>query len=179
MPRVLGLDVSANRVAWAVCTGTKLMGCDVIARYDNSFRLFADAAVEMLGRVIEGHGPDATCIEINLHPHIMHKGRPAANMVRAYMRSRWIEGALLGRLFEDEPAEIVRAKGGHHIVPEGSVFAMQASGSEGAKEKRRTLVSLLYGLSRGKLSEDEVDALAIAHECAVALASGLRKESRA
>ena len=176
MPRVLGLDVSANRVAWAVCNGNDMLGSERIERFDDCFGFFVDAASDMLKLAIDGHKPDAACIEINLHPNIMHKGRPAANMIRAYMRSRWVEGALLGRLFEHEPLEITKMKGGWLAVPEGNVFALQASGGAKAKEKRRTRMSAIYRIGpTAQVSEDEIDALAIAHEACIALKTGVRK----
>ena len=118
--------------------------------------------------------PAACCLEINLHPHLTHKGHPSSTMVRSYMRSRWIEGAIIAECFHEEPQIIERKTGGFHAVPEGEVYALQASsrGGKAVKERRRRDMSLIYAIRKVKISQDEVDALAIAHECVVALKTG-------
>jgi hypothetical protein len=91
------------------------------------------------------------------------------------LRSRWVEGAILSRLFECEPLEIKKLKGGFHEIPAGKVFALQASGGADAKAKRRSRMTLLYKL-QADVTEDEIDALAVGHECACALATGVREK---
>ncbi len=78
----------------------------------------------------------------------------------------------MDRLNMDEPYEITRAPGGGYRAETGwTSYSMAASGAKGAKEKRRKRVELIYSCNlTHRLSEDEIDALAIAHDCAVALA---------
>ena len=174
MPRVCGLDVSANRIAWALCDGAGECDTDYIRRDTDTLGVFVEVGVDMIRDAMKEGGAEASCIEINLHPKIMHKGHPSANLIRAYLRSRWVEGAVLSRLFECEPLEIQKIKGGFHKIPAGNVFALQASGGKDAKLRRRERMTLHYNLQAAKISEDEIDALAVAHECAVALTTGIR-----
>lgn len=87
------------------------------------------------------------------------------------MRSRWVEGAVLGRLNLDEPTEITRKRGGFGEAEVGrAIYSLAASGSKDAKQnRRRRMLSLYVAHKLDDLSEDEIDALAIAHDCAVIL----------
>ena len=178
MPRVLGLDVSANRIAWALCDGVGTCETDIFRRDVIDPMAFVErAARDILIRLQSAVGlrPDACCLEINLRPDIMHKGRVSPQKIAAYMRSRWVEGALLFACGLTEPQMIMKIKGGFHKIPAGNVFALQASGGKDAKQVRRDRMTLIYKLPKD-LSEDECDALAVSHECCVALTTGVRSE---
>lgn len=174
--RVLGLDVSANRVAWAICDGAGTCSTDRIMRHKDSFAVFIESSATEINDIMADNDLYVACLEINLHPKLTHKGHPSATMVNAYMRSRWIEGGIIYECFHEEPQMIERIRGGFHKIPPGQIFSMQASGRVGTKEKedRRRRMSAHYGGITA--SEDEIDALAIAHECVVALKTGIRKE---
>lgn len=179
MPRVLGLDVSANRIAWALAGGAGECETGILRRGRNDFTEFVHGASGAITRFFAGmYDPDAYCLEVNLHPNIIHKGHIAPKMIKAYMRSRWVEGALLGSLLLTEPRMIQKMPGGFHKIPAGDVFALQASGGKDAKLKRRQRMTLHYGLQSMKISEDEIDALAVAHECVIALTTGVRQEAK-
>lgn len=173
--KVLGLDVSANRIAWALCDSVKLFTYGHQTRPETDDGLIQLAAYRICA-ILRAHDDPPICLEINLHPKLVHKGRIAANMVRAYMRSRWVEGALLESMNVSLPIELARNKRG--LIPvlvDEYVFALQATGGQDAKQTRRRRMTCLYGLSKLRLTEDEVDALAIAHDCSCALAAGIRK----
>lgn len=176
MTPVLGFDVSANRIAWAFTNGnTCLTG--IVRRSGKSFDTFVSLAVTEIGGMwsLEDYIDAEICLEINLHPRIIHKGYISPDKIRAYMRSRWIEGALIDRLCHEEPQTIERIHNAWKVPKDAQVFSLQASGGKDAKEKRRRRMSLIYqDIAERKLSEDEIDALAIAHECYVALKSGVR-----
>jgi len=178
MPRVLGFDVSANRIAWALADGGGVAKIGIVRRKAGlslpDFVNFAARNIRTL--ILTSAEIDATCIEVNLRPAMMNKGRQSPNMVKAYMRSRWIEGALLMALKIDEPQLITKLKGGYHRLPEGRSLGLQASAGANAKERRRERMMLLYKFITKKISEDEIDALAVAHECVIALTTGVRKE---
>ena len=177
MPRVCGFDISANRIAFALCDGAGKCSTAIVKRRDLGFLEFIDQARASFQFFLHGiECPDAFCLEINLRPAMMNKGQQSPNMVMAYMRSRWPEGALLMALRLEEPLVIKKLKGGFHKIPDGNVFALQASGGKDAKLKRRQRMTLLYRLPRGT-TEDEVDALAVAHETCVALTTGVRSEA--
>lgn len=169
---VMGLDMSANRVAYAVCDSTVFYGSCLVSREDLTFPSFVRAAYKLASHATFALRASIACLEINLHPKLIHKGHVAANMVRAYMRSRWVEGAILAKLGFDEPSEITRAPGGFFKLELGRMcYALPATGGEDAKAARRARMTQLYaaGISPGQLSEDEYDALAIAHDCSIAI----------
>lgn len=175
--KILGLDISANRIAWASSDGSGHCLTDLLRRGPSSFSVFIEEAAKRINEVLVGeHAPDGVCLEINLHPNVTHKGHPSATKVRAYMRSRWIEGAIIQECLHEEPQIIERVKGGYYQVPKDTtVFALQASGKVGAKEKedRRRRMLAIYGLAGEPITQDEIDALAIAHDCVVALKTGI------
>jgi len=177
MPRVLGLDVSANRIAWALADGGGAAKVGIakpkVVRLPELVKL---AATNIRTLIHTSAKIDAICIEVNLRPAMMNKGRQSTKMVKAYMRSRWVEGALFNALGLEEPKLITKIKGGYHRVPAGDVFGLQASGGEDAKKRRRQRMTLLYKFTKAKISEDEIDALAVAHECVIALTTGVREE---
>ena len=185
MPRVLGFDVSANRIAWALCDGAGQCSTEIVKRHKLGLLEFIDSARSGLQFFLHGiQLPDAYCIEINLRPAIMNKGKQSPNMVKAYMRSRWVEGAFLMALRLAEPLMIQKIPGGFHKLPAGYVFALQASGGKDAKGTRRRRMVIHYNLlgrlnnPGHPLSEDEIDALAVAHECAIALTTGVREDAK-
>jgi hypothetical protein len=173
MRKVLGFDVSANRVAWALCDSARFYGSGLVKKGRFAARDLVDTAVDMIKNMTQPY--ESACLEINLHPKVMHKGRLSPKMVRAYMRSRWMEGALIDRLGYDEPSEIIRKgsiiAGGFVVVdPDAGMYSLQATGGKDAKAKRRSRMMMLYAAWEvSRLSEDEIDALAIAHDCAVAI----------
>ncbi len=173
--KILGLDISANRIAWASADGSSWWRADLLRRGRTSFSVFIEEAAKRINQIlVSPHAPDAVCLEINLHPNVTHKGHPSATKVRAYMRSRWVEGAIIQECLHEEPQIIERRPGGYYNVPKGTVFALQASGRAGKAEKedRRRRMVAIYGLAGQKVSQDEVDALAISHDCVVALKTG-------
>ena len=175
---ILGLDISANRIAWATADGSGTCSTHLIRRAHVSFGCFIDFAAAQINRILmSDQPPDAVCLEINLHPNITHKGHPSAAKVRAYMRSRWVEGAIIQECLHEEPQIIDRVRGGYYRLPKGKIFffALQASGKVGSKEKddRRRRMGAIYGLAVQEASQDEVDALAVAHEGVVALKTGI------
>lgn len=173
--KVLGLDVSANRIAWAICDSARLFTYGHQTRMETDDGLIQIAATKII-TARRNYDDPPICLEINLHPKLMHRGRIAAKMVRAYMRSRWVEGALLESMNVSLPIELARNKGG--LIPvlfDEYVFALPATGGADAKLTRRHRMTCLYGLRKLRLTEDEVDALAIAHDCSAALAAGIRK----
>lgn len=172
---VLGLDISANRIAWASADGSSWWRADLLRRGRSSFSVFTEEAAKRINKIlVSPHPPDGVCLEINFHPNVTHKGHPSATKVRAYMRSRWIEGAIIQECLHEEPQIIERVRGGYYKVPKGTVFALQASGKVGKHEKedRRRRMLAIYGLEGQKITQDEIDALAIAHDCVVALKTG-------
>ncbi len=173
-PRVMGLDISANRVAFAVCDSVEFMGSRLMRRKNwPTLGAFAEDAASLIRGGRQMCGLPSVCMEINTRPKIMHKGKPSPNMVLSYMRSRWVEGAIIAMCAEDEPGMIKRLKGGYWEIPTDSTwFALQASSGKNEKENRRRRMSTIYGFKLGKISQDEVDALAIAHECSIALNMG-------
>ena len=177
MTPVLGLDVSANRIAWAFTNGTK---CEtgIVRRSEKSFDVFVSLAAKQINSRW-GEGSDwleaEICLEINLRPAWMWRGASSPHMVESYMRSRWIEGALIDRLCHEEPQKIERIHNAWKVKEGSQVHSLQASGGKDAKANRRRRMSLIYHfIEERKLSEDEIDALAIAHECYVALRAGIR-----
>lgn len=173
--KILGLDISANRIAWAAADGSGSCSTNLLRRGRSSFTVFIEEAAKRINEILVAPElPEGVCLEINLHPNVTHKGHPSATKVRAYMRSRWVEGAIIQECLHEEPQIIERVRGGYYRVPKGTVFALQASGKAGSKEKedRRRRMSAIYGLGQ-KITQDAVDALAIAHECAVALKTGI------
>ncbi len=173
--KVLGLDISANRIAWASSDGSGHCLTDLLRRGRSSFSVFIEEAAKRINGILTGPAaPDGVCLEINLHPNVTHNGHPSATKVRAYMRSRWIEGAIIQECLHEEPQIIERLPGGYYKVPKGTVFALQASGRAGTKEKedRRRRMVAIYGLAGQTVSVDEIDALATAHEAVIALKTG-------
>ncbi len=185
MPRasVLGLDVSANRVALAVSDGARFHDSSILLR--KQFRdlpSFAREAAFEIGNRRQRLGIAAVCLEINLHPDVMYAGRQSPNKIAAYMRSRWVEGAIIAMCAEDEPGMIKRLKGGYWEIPTDRAWlALQASSGKNVKESRRRRMMQIYGFMIGGITQDEVDALAIAHECAIAinLGRGMAERRRA
>jgi hypothetical protein len=172
---VLGLDISANRVAWA-WANEKEFRAHLHTRGMMSWQSFVNAAAADIRAALQEYGHPPVCLEINLHPKIIYCGHPSPDMIRDYMRCRWVEGAIIRECCYEEPQIIRRIHGGHYEVPPDTrTFALQATGGVAAKKKRRDRMRLLYDLRNRELSEDEVDALAIAHDCVVALKAGMRK----
>ena len=175
--KILGLDISANRIAWALADGGGHCSTELLRRNLRSFGFFIEQAAQRINEILVGpEAPDGVCLEINLHPNVTHKGHPSATKVRAYMRSRWVEGAIIQECLHEEPQIIERVRGGYYRVPKGTVFALQASGKVGKKEKedRRRRMLVIYGLAGEPITQDEIDALAVAHECSCALRTGIR-----
>lgn len=169
--RVLGLDVSANRIAWGICDSVDFYGSCLVPRRGRGFDDFVCEAHDRISNATIACKSTAACIEINLHPKVVHKGHVSPKMIRAYMRSRWVEGAILAKLGLDEPTEMKRMKGNYIEVEAGrAIYSLAATWQPKAKEMRRHRMLALYAHNGlGDLSEDEIDALAIAHDCAVAL----------
>jgi hypothetical protein len=169
--RVIGLDVSANRIAFAICDSVKMFDSIVIPRRGRDLAAFVNEAAAIIRKAMEREHVLVGCLEINLHPRITHKGHVSPKMIRAYMRSRWVEGAVLGVIGFDEPFEMERK---HKMIATElgwTMYSLPATGGKDAKRARRERMMMLYGgfLFPGVFSEDEIDALAIAHDCAVAL----------
>lgn len=173
--RVVGLDISANRIAWAVTDSVHLSSWGMRKRSSRrSLQEFVMSSTDAIRAVMGDSKTETVCIEINLHPKVIHKGHVSPKMIRAYMRSRWVEGALLFGLELGEPEELVRGKGGYILLPNArKCYSLAATWSQNAKEKRWRRMSSIYRDAK-RLGEDEIDALAIAHDCAVALALGLK-----
>jgi hypothetical protein len=169
-PLVIGLDVSANRIAFAICDTVNWRDA-YISQKRGEAREWIDDVSQIVLATLEEYERPPVCIEINLHPRILYQQHPSPAMVLAYMRSRWIEGMLLRACGLGEPIIIKRKKGGLHDVPRSGAgcYALQATGGKDAKAMRRLRMSTIYGFDRAMLSEDEVDALAIAHDASVAL----------
>ena len=158
---IIGLDVSANRIAWAWLYRERLQGsaCEECAR-----GLSKDIIVDIAKSL---HADDAVyCLEINTRPKLMHKGRVSPQMVKSYMRSRWVEGRLLQELGLPEPVVITNKMRAFGIGMGSSIYAIQASAEK--KTVRRNRMELLYQPKR-QLSQDEIDALAVAHQLSVAM----------
>lgn len=169
--RVLGLDISAKRIAWGICDSVEFFGSCLVKRRGRGFDDFVTEAWSRISNASIACKATTACLEINLHPNVIHKGYVSPKKIKAYMRSRWVEGALLAKLGVDEPAEIRRGKGGLFALESGrAMYSLAATWSQNAKLKRRQKMYTLYGgAGLGVLSEDEFDSLAIAHDCAVAL----------
>jgi hypothetical protein len=174
--RIVGFDISAKRIAWAICDSVAFYGSGVTKRQKNAFGGFLKEAYGEYMALRLGQSIDAHCIEINLHPKVTHKGHVSPKMIRAYMRSRWIEGAFLHMVCSQEPSEITRKKGGFYEVERGyHMYSLAASWTQKAKESRRYRMLSVYASSNlAGITQDEVDALAIAHDCSIALAMAER-----
>lgn len=166
MRPVVGLDISGDRVAWAIVDGG-LRSIGVLTRKSHEHSHFALESVNRLQdetRTI--WATEIYALEINLYPRITFHGRPTANLIRNYMVCRWTEGRVLQLLNAPNPATLERVRGGGwklngkwNVV---TSVALQASGGKGAKDKRRAKMRLVYG-NLG-VGEDEIDALSIADE---------------
>ncbi len=171
MRKVIGFDISANRIAFAICDSVKMFDSIVIPRRGRDLAAFVNEAATLIRKAMERESVLIGCLEINLHPRITHKGHVSANMIRAYMRSRWVEGAVLGVIGFDEPFEMERKRKVISTELGWTMYSLPATGGKDAKDARRDRMKILYGFSglHVRFTEDEVDALAIAHDCAVAL----------
>jgi hypothetical protein len=169
-PVVVGLDVSADRIAMAVCDSVSCDSSWVAHRKGQEMTAWVKDVGDDLSASLSAYNRPATCLEINLHPRLMHKGHMSQQMVAAYMRSRWVEGMLLLWANLSEPAIIRRQRGGHFKVPgDHECYALQASSGKNAKEQRRQRMAHIYGVMLYDMSQDEIDALAVAHDCSIAL----------
>lgn len=174
---VIGLDASADRIAWAELADGFLQSS---GQWDCRKGIPAV-------KIFTALGPQATvgrtifCLEINLRPLMVNKGRISPQMVKNYMRSRWMEGRLLHVLGFPEPVQIERKRGGFLVPSESKIYSLQAksegnrSGKE-AKAERRRRMTQIYTIKH-KVSQDVIDALAIAHDATTALKMGFRGDS--
>lgn len=172
---IIGIDASADRLAYAHIAGGHLTAG---GEWDCK-GAFPDKEIrKALGPWLIDYPPESVifCLEINLRPFVVNKGALSPRLIKNYMRSRWVEGRFMESLGFPEPVMIERKRGGYFIPHRSKFHCLQAK-SEGnrkgadAKKARRARMEAIYGLKH-KFSQDLIDALAIAHECEVALKTG-------